>query len=583
VADSNVPITAGSGTLIDTQVPTGGDHRQVIVIGDPTTVSGVATVTNNAVNVNLNQGNFVASTNNSSTTQLAAGATFTGTIETILNQPSAQIEIVSDQAFTLNVDQFIDAGGTKLASTDTYTRTAGVPFNENLTLPGNYFRLRVTNNGASTTTTLQVDVTFGIMPTTPRGPSNLGNTKMGLMEINGTAASAGSGTVDAGTLRVTLPSNQSAVATTPAGAAANGAAVTGNPILVGGSDGTNARSLSTDTSGRLIVVPPDTSAAISITANATSSGSITGLTGSGVAMIQLTGTFTATVQVQLTTDGTNWVNITGSNSITNAVTGAYLASGNLTAVGMYMVDVSGSTGVRVITTAYTSGTVTGTNRVVPGVGGSTAISGIPLVAQSGTWTVGVTGYPTAAASADALANPTVTQIGSAGLVFNGTTWDRIREATADGAAATGLVAAADVAYNGATWDRVRSGTFTLNVDTSSARTATGNGTAAVNYAGHKNLTVWINVTAVSGTTPTCVFKLQWSPDNGTTWIDWDTTNLQTTSITAVTTALLKVGVNATTTANASKQDFLPRQIRLVWTIGGTTPSFTFASWYTFTG
>lgn len=169
-------------------------------------------------------------------------------------------------------------------------------------------------------------------------------------------------------------------------------------------------------------------------------------------------------------------------------------------------------------------------------------------------TVGVTGYPTAAAAADTYANPTITHIG-----------------------------ADQITFNGSTWERNRSGSFTLNVDTSSARTATGNGTAAVNYSGHKNLTVWINVTAVTGSTPTCVFKLQWSPDNGTTWIDWDTTNLQTTSITGTTTALLKVGVNATTAANAAKQDFLPRQVRLQWTIGGGTPSFTFATWYTFTG
>lgn len=44
MADSSVPITAGSGTNIDTQVPTGGDHRQVVVLGDPTTIGGVAPV-----------------------------------------------------------------------------------------------------------------------------------------------------------------------------------------------------------------------------------------------------------------------------------------------------------------------------------------------------------------------------------------------------------------------------------------------------------------------------------------------------------------------------------------------------------
>lgn len=40
------------------------------------------------------------------------------------------------------------------------------------------------------------------------------------------------------------------------GAAADGAAVTGNPVLVAGQDGTNAQSLHTDTAGNLITVGP---------------------------------------------------------------------------------------------------------------------------------------------------------------------------------------------------------------------------------------------------------------------------------------------------------------------------------------
>lgn len=44
MADSNVGFTPGSGVSIDTQVPTGGDHRQVVVLGSPTTVANVAEV-----------------------------------------------------------------------------------------------------------------------------------------------------------------------------------------------------------------------------------------------------------------------------------------------------------------------------------------------------------------------------------------------------------------------------------------------------------------------------------------------------------------------------------------------------------
>ena len=49
MADTAVAITAGSGTNIDTRTEsTNGNHRQVVVIGDPATNAGVATVTDAA-------------------------------------------------------------------------------------------------------------------------------------------------------------------------------------------------------------------------------------------------------------------------------------------------------------------------------------------------------------------------------------------------------------------------------------------------------------------------------------------------------------------------------------------------------
>lgn len=49
MADSDIQITAGSGTKVDTRtVGTGADeHRQVIVIGDPTTAANVSSVDSN--------------------------------------------------------------------------------------------------------------------------------------------------------------------------------------------------------------------------------------------------------------------------------------------------------------------------------------------------------------------------------------------------------------------------------------------------------------------------------------------------------------------------------------------------------
>src|SRR5262245_43124828 len=47
MADADVQITAGSGTKIDTRTVGAGtdEHRQVVVIGDPSTASDVAPVT----------------------------------------------------------------------------------------------------------------------------------------------------------------------------------------------------------------------------------------------------------------------------------------------------------------------------------------------------------------------------------------------------------------------------------------------------------------------------------------------------------------------------------------------------------
>lgn len=55
MADSAIAITAGSGTSVDTRTEgTNGNHRQVIVIGDPATNTGVASVdATNGVSVTL--------------------------------------------------------------------------------------------------------------------------------------------------------------------------------------------------------------------------------------------------------------------------------------------------------------------------------------------------------------------------------------------------------------------------------------------------------------------------------------------------------------------------------------------------
>ena len=58
--------------------------------------------------------------------------------------------------------------------------------------------------------------------------------------------------------------------------------------------------------------------------------------------------------------------------------------------------------------------------------------------------------------ADDFANPTTTNtMFSLGAVFDGSTWDRQREPTADALAVTGITAAGNMLFNTATWDRAR--------------------------------------------------------------------------------------------------------------------------------
>lgn len=72
----------------------------------------------------------------------------------------------------------------------------------------------------------------------------------------------------------------------------------------------------------------------------------------------------------------------------------------------------------------------------------------------------------------------------------------------------------------------------------------------------------VDVTAVSGTSPTMDLAVEWSFD-GNTWFPADSAD----SFTQITAAAKAV------------KSFAPKasQARLVWTIAGTTPSFTFSA------
>jgi len=111
-----------------------------------------------------------------------------------------------------------------------------------------------------------------------------------------------------------------------------------------------------------------------------------------------------------------------------------------------------------------------------------------------------------------------------------------------------------------------------------AKTATGNGATQTNVSA-KGALVVVNLGTVTGTTPTAVFKLQGSADSGTTWVDLP--GAATATLTATGVYAIEVFPGITTAAGvatsgniATSSTALPRTWRVVWTLGGTTPSFT---------
>lgn len=100
----------------------------------------------------------------------------------------------------------------------------------------------------------------------------------------------------------------------------------------------------------------------------------------------------------------------------------------------------------------------------------------------------------------------------------------------------------------------------LIVRASAAATATGQSAAQRLDAGDE-LSIELDVTAVTGTTPSLTLSIEWSHD-GVNWFQADPPDV----FTAVTTAGKRI----------KEFDVKGAFYRVVWTITGTTPSFTAA-------
>lgn len=105
-----------------------------------------------------------------------------------------------------------------------------------------------------------------------------------------------------------------------------------------------------------------------------------------------------------------------------------------------------------------------------------------------------------------------------------------------------------------------------------AQTVSTNGLDQVNPTG-RGLKCVVNLTAVSGTTPTLTVTIQ-GKDSLTTTSPPYFTELTSASLTAAGVTVLTIYPGVTVTANVAASDVVPSVYRVITTEGGTTPSFT---------
>jgi hypothetical protein len=103
-----------------------------------------------------------------------------------------------------------------------------------------------------------------------------------------------------------------------------------------------------------------------------------------------------------------------------------------------------------------------------------------------------------------------------------------------------------------------------SVAPSAARTVTGNAEISADMSDETMLRMVCRVTAVSGTTPSMSVFLQDSLDGGTTWA-----NIPGASAGPITSSA------SSPISSAYVGAFGPK-VRILWTITGTSPSFTFS-------
>lgn len=110
------------------------------------------------MSISFNPNFETVSTNNSSTANLAAGATFTGTSDAVTEVDVLHVYLFATENCTIIVDQ--SSNGTNWDISNTFTTTANVGYSTTVASIAGFYRVRVTNNGAIATTSLRLATQF---------------------------------------------------------------------------------------------------------------------------------------------------------------------------------------------------------------------------------------------------------------------------------------------------------------------------------------------------------------------------------------------------------------------------------------
>ncbi len=200
--------------------------------------------------------------------------------------------------------------------------------------------------------------------------------------------------------------------------------------------------------------------------------------------------------------------------------------------------------------------------VAPLVAGSAIVGKVGIDQTTpGTTNLVDTELPAARLAADTLALPTAPDVLALGMLWNGSTLDRAKDApgVSDGMSGTGVAAVAGMVWAGSNWERAVSNSAGATALSSAARTATNSSSPQTNR-GWRGIRVFVNVTAAVDT-PSVVFTIEVADPLSGVY----TALLTSAAITGTGHHLLEVAPGITPVANLA----VAKQVGRTWRVTAT--------------